>query len=210
MENENCHQSTVACQSSQTHLLQCCQCRQSSRLSQSSRSSNDSNCTNLIHSNKLSLNREQKKCLICILLANFACYVTYAVIAPFFTLVAQNKGLDQLRIDMIFSGYALASVLISPVCGRLICCTGPKPMLLVGLLLNGSANILFGFLDQVPNTDVFFNLSLALRCLEAFGTISMVTACYTYVIKAFPNCVGYVFGLTETAVGLGNWKECKL
>jgi MFS family permease len=176
------------------------------RLTSTSSDASNSNCS-LSRSSAnvptLTLNRQQKKCLFCILLVNFACYITYAVIAPFYTVVAQSKGLDQFHVDMIFSGYALASVLISPVWGRLVAYSGCKPMLLMGLAVNGVANISFGFLDRIDDVDMFFYTSLVLRCLEAFGTIAMVTASYTYVIRMFPDCVGYVFGLTETAVGMG-------
>ena len=38
--------------------------------------------------------------------------------------------------------------------------------------------------------------------MESFGTCCHATASYTYVIMLFPNSIGFVFGLTETFVGL--------
>lgn len=38
--------------------------------------------------------------------------------------------------------------------------------------------------------------------MESFGTCCHATASYTYVIKFFPHSIGFVFGLTETFVGI--------
>ena len=147
----------------------------------------------------------QKRSLFCILTVSFASYVVYAVISPFYPNVALEKGLNQFQIDLVFSGYGIALVIASPLFGLLITWTGCKPMLLTGLALNGTANFLFGFIDSIPDAQLFFYISLLLRALEAFGTTAVITANYTYVIRMFPDAVGYVFGLTETAVGLGRF-----
>lgn len=50
---------------------------------------------------------------------------------------------------------------------------------------------------------MFFALCVSIRIAESFGTCCHSTASYTYVMKLFPDSIGLVFGLTETAVGLG-------
>lgn len=67
--------------------------------------------------------------------------------------------------------------------GKLIPIFGARNIMLFGIVCNGISNILFGLTEFITDKDVFFYTCLVLRVTEAYGTISHVTAAYTYVRK---------------------------
>ena len=89
----------------------------------------------------------------------------YALIAPFFPLELEDKGISDQNIGFIFSIYSLAVILFSPPVGRYIEVTGYTNMLIAGLVLMGTTFMLFGLIDKVESPDTVLYLSLLLRFL---------------------------------------------
>lgn len=126
-----------------------------------------------------------------------------AVLAPFFPHEASKKGMTESVSGGVFSVYALVIMISSPLFGKLIPVTGPKILLVVGVFVSGSSNILFGFLDRLDGTASFTAACFIVRSLEGFGAAAFSTASYTYIMHSFPDDVSAAFGLTETFIGIG-------
>ena len=71
----------------------------------------------------------------------------YALIAPFFPLELEDKGVTEQNIGFIFSIYSVAIILFSPPVGRYIEVIGYTKMLISGLALMGITFICFGIID---------------------------------------------------------------
>ena len=89
----------------------------------------------------------------------------YALIAPFFPLELENKGVSDGNIGLIFSIYSVAVIIFSPPVGRYLESVGYTKMLISGLTLMGTTFICFGIIDQLTNPTSVFYLSLFLRFL---------------------------------------------
>lgn len=152
---------------------------------------------------KVSYTRYQKWVLVCISCVCFMSYLLMAILAPFFPSEAARKGMSTTLSGLTFSVYALVIMVSSPVFGKLVPIVKPKPMLLVGILVSGSSNIIFGLLDRVNDSTWFITSSLIIRSLEGLGAAAFSTASFTYIMHTFPMDVSAAFGLTETFIGIG-------
>ncbi|XP_070391811.1 uncharacterized protein [Dermacentor albipictus] len=152
---------------------------------------------------KFRLSRSQKLTLFCLCLVNFTSYISYSVIAPFYPQEATFKGMREAVSGFVFSVYALTMMVFSPIFGKLVPILGAKLIFFSGILCAGGANILFGLLDMVEDTLMFTVLSFLVRILEALGAAGFSTASYSIVLHVYPDRISTVFGIIETAVGVG-------
>ena len=75
--------------------------------------------------------------IILIICSSLLASSAYALIAPFFPLELEEKGVDEKYIGMIFSIYSIAVIIFSPPVGRCLEFVGYSNMLLSGLTLMG-------------------------------------------------------------------------
>lgn len=87
----------------------------------------------------------------------------YALIAPFFPLELEDKGISDQNIGFIFSIYSVAVIIFSPLVGRCLDHTGYTKMLIGGLLLMGICFIAYGLVDKMTSQDAVLKLALFLR-----------------------------------------------
>ena len=73
----------------------------------------------------------------------------YALIAPFFPLELEDKGVSDANIGYIFSIYSVAVIIFSPFVGRYLEVIGYSTMLISGLTLMGITFICFGLIDRL-------------------------------------------------------------
>jgi len=71
----------------------------------------------------------------------------YALIAPFFPIELENKGITDQNIGFIFSIYSLAVIIFSPGVGWYLEVIGYTKMLISGLTLMGITFMCFGLID---------------------------------------------------------------
>ena len=150
----------------------------------------------------MSFDRLQCITMLCILTVTFCSYCGCSILAPFFPKKIEEKGLSELQSGFVFSAYSGVSILCSPFLGKLVPKFGAKNMILLGIVIGGLSNLAFGIFGDIENPTVFLWLSLLSRATESIGTSFHSCGAYTYVIKLFPNCIGFAFGLTECAIGV--------
>lgn len=151
----------------------------------------------------LPLTHSQKWILLCLCLVDFTAFASMSIIAPFFPLEASLRGQSTYIAGLVFSTYSLTVVIASVFFGPLSAHIGPKFMLLAGIAIAGTANIIFGLLDFINNDTTFIALCFIIRIIEALGAASFNTASLVYVFEVFPDHVGYAFSMTETFTTLG-------
>ncbi|CAH3143054.1 unnamed protein product [Pocillopora meandrina] len=131
-------------------------------------------------------------------------FATEAVFSPFFPQEARDKGVSGTIVGLIFGTYSFVIFIFSPFCGVLIPKYGPRFVLYSGLVLCGGSLVLFGFCDMIVDRDVFIAVCFVLRATCAIGGAATETSTVSILLTKFPDNVGMVSGVVETAAGAGN------
>ncbi|GFO13897.1 MFS-type transporter slc18b1-like [Plakobranchus ocellatus] len=76
-------------------------------------------------------------------------------------------------------------------------------MFVSGIFVGGSCAALFGVLDKSPSGNTFIIMCFACRSVEALGLAGLLTASFAIISNEFPKYVATVFGVLETASGIG-------
>uniref|UniRef100_T1JKK8 Major facilitator superfamily (MFS) profile domain-containing protein n=1 Tax=Strigamia maritima TaxID=126957 RepID=T1JKK8_STRMM len=146
--------------------------------------------------------KKQLLTLLSLCLVDFTSSMCMSIMAPFFPMEANAKGMDEAVIGFVFSNYALVMFLTSPLFGRTLPYFGAQFLFFSGLFLAAGCTVLFGVLDRMSGV-MFTAFCFVVRSLEALGAAAFNTAACTIVAQIFPDNVSTVFGLLETFVGLG-------
>ena len=91
--------------------------------------------------------------IVLIICSSLLASSAYALIAPFFPLELEEKGVDEKYIGMIFSIYSIAVIIFSPPVGRCLEYVGYSNMLLSGLTLMGIDFVLFGIIGSMQSAE---------------------------------------------------------
>lgn len=82
---------------------------------------------------------------------------------------ASKKGVSATISGFIFCIYSFVMMVSSPIFGKLLPKLGQKFLMLAGIFLAGSCNILFGVLDRTSGVNNFVVLCFAVRSMMALG-----------------------------------------
>lgn len=101
-------------------------------------------------------------------LVNFSCYLSQAILAPFFPQEAEKRGLNNTEIGLIMGVFAMTSFTCSLIFGRHIGSIGAKLLLCYGMLLIGTSQFLFALLYfiKISQSQSFRNMAILVRALE--------------------------------------------
>jgi len=152
------------------------------------------------------LPRRQHLTLACLAMAELTSQMCLSIMAPFFPSEASEKGVSSTLSGWIFAVFALVQFAISPLFGRIIPRFGSRLLIVSGQFLGGGCILLFGFLDRIGTADnnaVFIAYCFVLRIVLAIGCTASTTSGFAITANVFPNHIATVFGLLETATGLG-------
>ncbi|KAJ7348768.1 hypothetical protein OS493_039159, partial [Desmophyllum pertusum] len=126
-----------------------------------------------------------------------------SMIAPFYPREAAAKGVSTPVVGLIFGIYSFLSFIFAPLLGFMVAKYGPKSVLFVGILLGGTAVIIFGFCGRISGTAAFVVLSFLLRSISAIGGAASETSVMSIIIAEFPDNLGMASGFIETSIGVG-------
>lgn len=146
---------------------------------------------------------KQKCSLVMLLAADFMCYCSMSIMAPFYPQEAANRGMTQSMAGFVFGYFALVVFLSSPVFGKICPRVGVKFLFIVGLFTSGICTVIFGTLHHIEDYSGFTTLSFVIRGIAALGSSAYSTAAYVIVMNTFPDNAGAIRGILETFVGLG-------
>jgi MFS family permease len=107
-------------------------------------------------------------------------------------------------IGLVFSCYSVAMVIFSPLFKRLLDTYGSKKVLIVGLLSEAIAMIVFGLFDYIMDPDWYVGASMACRFLEGFGNGCLNSGSANLLMTIFPaKKLAKLNGILQTFTGLG-------
>jgi len=128
--------------------------------------------------------------------ANVCAVLMINVMAPFFPMEASRRGMSQTVTGFVFSFFGSVQWIGSLICGRyIIPRCGARWTIMVGLMVFGCANILFGFVNHLDedNLSVFTAICFCNRFFESLGASAFYTSSFTIIMKLYPDDVGTVF-----------------
>jgi len=135
--------------------------------------------------------------------SSYFCNLAFSLIAPFYPLVANKRGLSSLEVGFaigIFSGlYFIVSATLSGNLGRL----GRKRCYVFGMGLQGITMCAFGFLEFIHGHTLFLTLSLVFRALQGIGSGMAVTAAISLMTIHFKDQMQKMLAENEGFTGLG-------
>jgi len=149
---------------------------------------------------------KSKKDLLVIISMAIVCFVGlcgYSLMAPFFPLVSKEKGTSTFITGFIFAVYPLSIFLLSPIVGKYMPLIGPKLCLITGAFVEGASHIVFGFVDHLPDGNIFIGICFTIRVVTAIGTACADTAFLSIMLITFKENSSTVFGMVELFSGLG-------
>ena len=152
------------------------------------------------------LSRRQTLILCCLALTELTSQMCLSIMAPFFPSEASQKGVSSTLSGWIFAIFALIQFAVSPLIGRIIPHFGSRLLIVTGQFLGGGCIVLFGFLDRIgsaDDNDVFIAYCFVLRIVLAIGCTASTTSGFAITASVFPDHIATIFGLLETATGLG-------
>ena len=97
----------------------------------------------------------QKKLLLGLVLMSLLNGSLGAVMIPFFPVEAASRGVSQVTISAVFSCFALAQMVVSPVVGRVAPVVGVTRLYNAGIATAGVTTVVFGALYHISDTRLF-------------------------------------------------------
>ena len=108
---------------------------------------------------------------ICLLvLALFVSNTIYGLASPFLPTVMDEKEISSVWTGIIFSAYAIASVLTSLVVGKTLDSVGHSRVMFLGCLLMATCITAFGFIEDFDKAEYVISISIALRVGQGKST----------------------------------------
>ena len=132
-----------------------------------------------------------------------ASYCVASTIGPFYTLEVEARGSNTIIGGLVFAAYPFIIFILSPIVGKYLPKLGPVTVLAAGSLMEGTGEILFGFIALLTEQWLFVLLSFLLRILTAIGAAFSQIAIISILCCLYPNHISISFGMLELASGVG-------
>nr|XP_047145094.1 MFS-type transporter SLC18B1-like isoform X3 [Hydra vulgaris] len=152
---------------------------------------------------KLIKNKKDLLVIISMGLIFFVGQTANSVIAPFFSLEGVKKNVSLTISGLIFTVYPLVVFILSPFIGKYMPLIGVKFLLIAGCFVEGTTEILFGFLGDINDRVTFESFCFVVRSFTAVGNAASSTAAISILSHTFPENMSTVFGVLELFTGLG-------
>jgi MFS family permease len=127
----------------------------------------------------------------------------YSSIAPFFPVESQIKGVDEKYIGIIIAAYSISMLIFSPVFAKLLIKFGRRNILILGIISEGVAMLMFSTLVLIDRPIYFGLFAFMFRFLEGFGNGCLNSASTSIINFYFKDNTSNLIGLTQTFTGLG-------
>ncbi|XP_065652269.1 MFS-type transporter SLC18B1 isoform X3 [Hydra vulgaris] len=157
----------------------------------------------LVVQKKLIKNKKDLLVIISMGLIFFVGQTANSVIAPFFTLEGVKKNVSVTTSGLVFTVYPLVVFILSPFIGKYMPLIGVKFLLIAGCFVEGTTEILFGFLGDIDDHLTFVSFCFLVRSFTAVGNAASSTAAIAILSHTFPDDMSTVFGALELFSGLG-------
>eukprot|EP00795_Rhopilema_esculentum_P016948 gene16948-8443_t len=116
---------------------------------------------------------------------------------------ADSKGVSVATSSLVFTSYHMVLVICSPMIGALMTIADPKSVALLGLVIEGITNIIFGYVDKIQRKDLFLVATFGIRGLSAVGGCATITSALAMVANTFQSNMSPAIGVLEAFSGFG-------
>jgi MFS family permease len=127
---------------------------------------------------------------------------TYTLIAPFYPIVAQNKGLPLWLIGVIFALNPLGNIICTPILSKYLQQIGRKRVVIASFILTSLSMFILSPIEYVSPPYVIL-LSVISRLVGGMGASCLFTTVITIFISEYSDQMQKVIGRMEAAIGLG-------
>jgi MFS family permease len=124
--------------------------------------------------------------LISINLIFFLACVTYSILAPFYPIIAKEKGFGETFIGVIIGLYPLVGIVTTTLLARAIIRFGRKQIMFVGGLIEVAALVLFAFTIYLDGW-AFVVASVLGRMFMGVGGSVLLTASLACITAFYPD-----------------------
>ena len=118
-------------------------------------------------------------CLI--LLSSLLSATIYGLASPFLPQTLEEKSVDTVWTGIIFSSMAVATILTSLFCGRIIDRIGHNRVIFFGCILMAGSIASFGLIEGMSNKRYIIGLAIVLRVCQGAAAGMINTAAYSFV-----------------------------
>ena len=129
-------------------------------------------------------------------------YSTYAMTAPFYPRIAQDKGVQIWLIGVIFSINPLCNLLASLFLGKYMMAIGRKNVVISCFTFTAISMIFLSPIEEADMTQLII-LSVISRISGGIGIACLFTAAMTIFISDYPGNIQIMIGRMEAAAGVG-------
>ena len=126
----------------------------------------------------------------------------YAMIAPFFPIEAQKKGVSLPMIGCIIGIYSVAVIINSTIMGKVMLYVGRSNVTTIGLLFMGTSMIGFAFSHLIEDKNTFIAVTLVIRFCQGLASSSIQTSVYSMITIVYPDNMEKVIGYIEATMGV--------
>lgn len=150
--------------------------------------------------------------LVALYLASVLANMIYDVIAPFYPIEGEKKGVSNFEVGVVFTAMPVAALVTSPMVGVSLKHIGRRTAFIVGNILlvrtrQGVSMTLMGIADLFE-TNWFLGIGALSRMVSGVGTafvftVSTLHIAYAYICSDYPDRINEIISVTEICSGLG-------
>lgn len=148
-------------------------------------------------------NARQKILFLFVVLGVFTVNICASLPAPFLARFVTDRGGHVIESTAVMQITIFALAISSVIFGKYQARIGSKILLISGIATFAICQCLFGLLSYVGNIHVFVTAGICLRAVQGIGQGAYAVSSLTLLCQEFPTHVGQVFGIIESAVGIG-------
>ncbi|CAG9332228.1 unnamed protein product [Blepharisma stoltei] len=126
----------------------------------------------------------------------------YTVIAPFYPLVAEKKGIAQWVVGLIFTVMPLSGCLVASQIGKNLSYLGRRNTYTGGMLLGGISLAILAFIPEATNA-TFILMSIISRILGGIGMVSVYITGLAIISSDYGDKRERNISILEVFAGLG-------
>lgn len=142
--------------------------------------------------------------IITFTISSFLGGLAVSILVPFYTKEAEDKGVTVSQAGLVFGSVNFIQILFIPVFGKYLNKLRAHRLFLGGVFVCGAANIVFGFLQWVDDTQTFLALSFIIRIISAIGEAAFLTSLYPLATKTTSERFrATILSVMETSFGIG-------
>jgi len=142
--------------------------------------------------------------LVILAFSSFLGGSSLSILAPFYSKEAELHGISITGCGTVFASIFVLQIIFTPVFGKYLQVIGSIRLFILGVLLSGLTNIIFGFLPVIESGPVFLTASLVTRSITAIGEAAINTSVFPLARRrSRKTWQSTMMSILESMVGLG-------